>query len=103
MKGLTYPQAVAATHADNAQRVEWAKHSLSIYRRGGMRKWTPAVTVRQAEQAQQQYDGYLARGKAAAKKAQKRAAKAAAERRERLLLQKQSYERAEQDAAISVR
>lgn len=37
MKELTYPQAVAATHADSAQRVEWAKHGLSIYRRGGQR------------------------------------------------------------------
>ena len=71
MKPLTYEQGVAATHAATPSRIQWAIHGLHIFRRGGKRKWMPAITPRQVEQAQQQYAGYLAKGEEAREQAAK--------------------------------
>lgn len=62
MKPLTYEQGVAATHIEAPACIQWAIGGLHIFRRGGKRKWIPATTPRQVEQARQQYAGYLTKG-----------------------------------------
>lgn len=68
MRSLSYEQGVASTHAQATQRVQWAALGLHIFRRGGKHQWIPAVTMRQAERAQDQYQGYLALKKEYAEK-----------------------------------
>lgn len=59
MQVLSYEQGVAANKMNNQERVGWASKGLYIIQRCGKRKWTPALSLRQIDEAKQQYATFL--------------------------------------------
>ena len=56
---LSYEQGVAANKMENQERVGWADKGLHILQRGGKRKWVPALSLRQIDEAKQQLALFL--------------------------------------------